>query len=132
MKYISDRVISFSLIIGNADKRICFIPCMMGGSMYITDDEDEIKALEGSGMYGRVYRRDPNCTQGQDKPTGGKPQKAAKKAKEVPGVETWQEAIGEMRQHGLPDHAGRNSDGGCRPRHRVPEHQLKAAWDKPW
>ena len=93
MKYISDRVISFSLIIGNADKRIRFIPCMMGGSMYITDDEDEIKALEGSGMYGRVYRRDPNCTQGQDKPTGGKPQKAAKKAKEVPGVETWQEAI---------------------------------------
>ena len=67
--------------------------------MYIAKTEAEIKALEASPMYGRVYRR----KEGQ--PTferagnalrpkkGGRAAKAEPKAQDILGVETWQEAV---------------------------------------
>lgn len=94
MRYISNLNISFSLLVNGVDKRFCFTPCTKGGSMYIAKNDDEIKALEASDMYGRIYRR----MEGQEvKPSpkkGGKrPTKSSSQVKDVKGIDTWQEAI---------------------------------------
>ena len=57
MRYVSERVISFSLTVNGVDRRIRFIPLTKGGSIYITDNKDEMKELEKSTMYGSVYKR---------------------------------------------------------------------------
>lgn len=93
MRYISDSVISFSLQIeGRAESvRISFQSHSMGGSTYSTQSEAIIKALEGSRMYGKHYRRAPECA---NEVVSGKKKKAVKapKVKEVPEVEGWQDA----------------------------------------
>lgn len=95
MRYISDLNISFSLLVDGVDKRFRFTPMAKGGSMYIAKTDAEIKALEASPMYGRIYRRKEG--QVENAPTlpkkGGRKPKAAPKAQDVKGVETWQEAI---------------------------------------
>ena len=98
MRYISDLNISFSLLVDGVDKRFSFTPMARGGSMYIARTDAEIKALEASDMYGRIYRR----KEGQIPPEqAGNAAKAAPKAQDVKGVETWQEAIEYLvNQHG--------------------------------
>ena len=94
MRYISDLNISFSLLVDGVDKRFSFSPCGRGGSMYIARSEAEIRALEKSPMYGRVYRR----MEGQEdipvksSSKGGK-RKKAPQMQDIPGINTWQEAI---------------------------------------
>lgn len=95
MKYISDRDISFSLDVGGTGRRVTFLPSAKGGSMHVTSDPAEIKALEASRMFGRVYRRDPSQPA---PPPAGKAVKAQKKAaapplKAVAGIGSWQAAI---------------------------------------
>lgn len=88
MKYVSERVISFSLLVNGTDRRIRFVPVTRGGSVYVTDNEGEMKALEASPMFGTTYRRAESA--GCAKERKAKP--AARKTA-VNGVETWQEAI---------------------------------------
>ena len=96
MRYISDRVISFSLAVNGVDRRIRFIPLTKGGSIYITDNKDEMKELEKSTMYGSVYKRSEmqaekdcdNINSGKRRKTSGK-----QKIQSVNGVDSWQEAI---------------------------------------
>ena len=57
MRYISDRVISFSLPINGNDKRFRFTPVMNRGSIYVTNSKDEIVALEKSPMFNTIYKR---------------------------------------------------------------------------
>lgn len=73
MRYISSKVISFSLPINGTSKRFDFSVKTDGGSIYVTDNADDIKALESSDMYKNgVYKR----------AAGEKPPKASK----TPGV----------------------------------------------
>lgn len=96
MRYFSNLDISFSLPVDGVDKRFRFTPCAKGGSMYIAKSDDEVKALEASGMYGRIYRRmeaQPGQESGEaGRKRGGRPGKAAR-PKDVEGIGTWQEAI---------------------------------------
>lgn len=93
MKYISDLNISFSLLVNGVDKRFSFSPRTQGGSMYIVKSNAEIKALEASNMYGRIYRR------AEDQPaelkTGkrGRSAKQEQDVKDVNSISSWQEAI---------------------------------------
>ena len=89
MRYVSDRIISFSLSVGGKDKRICFTPCMGSGSMYVATSKEEIRALESSPMCGKVYRRAP----GQEAAAKAKPVRTKPKVKDVEGISSWQEAM---------------------------------------
>lgn len=94
MRYISNLNISFSLLVNGVDKRFCFTPCTKGGSMYIAKNDDEIKALEASDMYGRIYwRMDGQETKPSPKKGGKRPTKSTSPMKDVKGIDTWQEAI---------------------------------------
>ena len=97
MRYISDLNISFSLLVNGADKRFSITPCARGGSMYIAKSKAEIKALEASDMYGRIYRRMEGQTEGTDvdvpKTREGCTAKAPAKVQDVKGINTWQEAV---------------------------------------
>ena len=105
MRYISDLNISFSLPVDGVDKRFSFTPMARGGSMYIAKTEAEIKALEASSMYGRIYRRKEGQIPTEQAGNAPKPKKgktaakAAPKAQDVKGVETWQEAIEYLVNH---------------------------------
>lgn len=58
MRYISSKIISFSLLINGTSKRFDFNAKTDGGSIYVTDNTDEIKALEASEMYKNgLYKR---------------------------------------------------------------------------
>lgn len=103
MRYISDSVISFSVQIGGRDKRVRFSPVMDGGSSYITNDVDEIKALESLSSFQRgVFRRAPGSekevVRKADSPAAkgkaGRPKKGDPKEELIPvnDVTTWQEA----------------------------------------
>lgn len=97
MRYISDNVISFSMVIepGKGSARISFTANSNGGSSYYTDSEAVIKAMEASPMFGVVYRRASECIDEQV----GQKKKAVRKAKEEPKltpvneVTGWQDAI---------------------------------------
>lgn len=97
MRYVSDRVISFSLTINNIDRRIRFIPVTRGGSIYVTDNKEEIEALENSPMFGNVYSRSEEQDCGKAEDGKGKPGRKTgnrfKKEQPVKGVDTWQGAI---------------------------------------
>ena len=105
MRYVSDRVISFSLMINNIDRRIQFIPVTRGGSIYVTDNKEEIEALENSPMFGNVYVRseeqecskaeEQDCSKAEDgkSKSGRKTGNRFKKEQPVKGVDTWQGAI---------------------------------------
>lgn len=76
MRYISNKNISFSLLMGKASKRFDFLSQSNGTSIYVTDNADEIKALEASDMYKNgLYKRvagekDPRpVKQKKEKPT---------------------------------------------------------------
>jgi len=94
MRYISDSVISFSIRLEGRDSslRISFTPRTNGGSTYTTDSEVIINALEKSPMYGRSFRRAPECARivlGEKKAAKVEPKKKLKEVKEVSG---WQDA----------------------------------------
>ena len=94
MRYISDLNISFSLLVDGVDKRFSFTPMARGGSMYIARTDAEIKALEASDMYGRIYwRMEGQKTKPSPKKGGKRSRKTAEEMKEVKNVDTWQEAI---------------------------------------
>lgn len=88
MRFVSDKVVSFSLPVRGVDVRFSFRPVSRGGSVYITTDPGEVEALLGSGMYGRVYTA-----------VGLPEKKSEEKKADVPvvvgkdaGVENWQDA----------------------------------------
>jgi len=88
MKYLSNRNISFSLLIGKISKRFDFLSQTNGTSIYVTDSADEIKALEASDMYkSGVYKR----AEGEKDP---KPVKTKEKVlTEVDTIATLQDAV---------------------------------------
>lgn len=55
MLFRSNRIISFSIQVNGADRRITFNPRMDGGSSYLSQDPDEQAALVRNEMCGRVY-----------------------------------------------------------------------------
>lgn len=97
MRYVSDRVISFSIKVkGQEDSaRVNFTACSNGGSTFSTQAPKLVEALEHSPMYGKVYRRAPECACDCSKP-GRKaaPKKCdtEKRVKLVPGITGWQDA----------------------------------------
>jgi hypothetical protein len=87
MLYISDKVISFSLKVNGKSKRFSFDSRMRGGSYLVVTSKDEIKALESSDMFNRIYRR------GEESVEAPKRSRAkAKEPKAITEVETWQDA----------------------------------------
>lgn len=92
MRYVSDKVISFSVRVDGRENsvRVNFTARSTGGSTFSTQAEDLIKALEKNEMYGKVYRRAPECA------CGRKPRKAQPESRRVlivAGVSDWQDAI---------------------------------------
>jgi len=88
MRYISNRNISFSLMIGNTSKQFDFLSQSNGTSIYVTDDSNEIKVLEASDMFKNgLYKR----VEGEKDP---KPVKEKKEElKVVKKIATLQDAI---------------------------------------
>ena len=96
MRYVSDKVISFSIRVkGQNDARVNFTACGDGGSTFSTDKPLLIEALEHSGMYGRVYRRAPECECSGNKPCKKSPKKGdnEKRVKLVTSIGGWQDAV---------------------------------------
>lgn len=92
IRYVSDLNISFSIQVNGKDRRIRFSPRMNGGSTYLAETDEEVKALEASSMFNRVYYRAPG--QVIEESTSGKKgrKKAEDKFTEVGEVSSWQEA----------------------------------------
>lgn len=92
MRYVSDNVISFSIRTKGTDssKRVSFIPCSTGGSNFFTTCGTLIEAMEKSPMYGKVYRRAPECV---DYAATGKKKSAKEEEKrKTVSVGGWQDA----------------------------------------
>lgn len=87
MLYISDRVVSFSLLVNGKSKRFRFDGRMRGGSYYVARTDEEINALEGSDMFGRIYHRSPS-----EEPVKRKRAAKVKEPKQVLEVSSWQDA----------------------------------------
>lgn len=84
MLYISDKVISFSLPVKGKSRRFRFEARTKGGSYFVATSESDIKALESSDMFGRVYKRGE---------AEAAPKRVRKpKLKEVANVLSWQDA----------------------------------------
>lgn len=89
MRYISSKIISFSLLINGTSKRFDFNAKTDGGSIYVTDHTDEIKALEASEMYKNgLYK----CAAGENPPKAykaeeGKKGNKGKKGKDVVSID---------------------------------------------
>ena len=65
-KFISDTVLSIDIRFEKGEhKYISFQAQSNGGSYYITEDEEEVKALEKHYRYGTMFRKDETFT---DKP----------------------------------------------------------------
>jgi hypothetical protein len=103
MRYISPSVISFSLRLkGREDSvRVDFTPLTAGGSTYSTDEQRVIEALEKSPMFGKFYKRAPECVNEDVKPTKKSARKsaAAPKKTEVTEVNGWQDAVEYLVNH---------------------------------
>lgn len=103
MRYISPSVISFSLRLkGREDSvRVDFTPLTSGGSTYSTDEQRVIEALEKSPMFGKFYKRAPECVNEDVKPTKKSARKsaAAPKKTEVTEVNGWQDAVEYLVNH---------------------------------
>lgn len=57
--YIAKSQVSFTVKYPNGStKRISFAPKTLGGSTYVSDDEDEQKALESHPAFGRLFKLD--------------------------------------------------------------------------
>lgn len=97
MRYVSNKVISFSIRVKGAEDsvRVNFEACASGGSSYSTQVPRVIEALEKSDMYGRVYRRAPECLCECAKPKhkGRRPPKEEKRIQLITSVATWQDAV---------------------------------------
>lgn len=97
MRYVSDKVISFSIRVKGKESsaRVNFTANTNGGSTFSTDRPALIQALESSPMFGTRYRRAPECVNAV--PTEGKATakktEAPKRVKSVPEVEGWQDAL---------------------------------------
>lgn len=103
MRYISPSVISFSLRLkGREDSvRVDFTPLTAGGSTYSTDEQRVIEALEKSPMFGKFYKRAPECVNEDVKPTKKTTRKSAATPKktEVTEVNGWQDAVEYLVNH---------------------------------
>ena len=101
MRYISDNVISFSIIPEGSKKsvRVSFSSHSNGGSTFSTDSEALIKALEKSEMFGRVYRRASECIDVKAGAETRASESAATALKNVPDVATWQEAAEYLKEN---------------------------------
>lgn len=95
MRYISDSVISFSIVPEGSKKsvRVSFTSHSNGGSTFSTESEALIKTLEKSDMFGRVYRRANECVGIKVGVKPRTPKASAPVLKSVPEVTTWQEAV---------------------------------------
>lgn len=97
MRYISDKVISFSIRIeGRADSvRVNFLATSTGGSSFVTNSVPLAKALEKSKMYGSLYRRAPECVNETLKSKKQPAEKGVSKKRyeDVKGVSSWQDAV---------------------------------------
>lgn len=105
MRYISDSVISFSIKVkGRAESvRVSFSPLSAGGSSYFTDVTSVMEAMEKSPMFGKKYRRAPECINDTIKVKRVAREPARKKLLEVPSVGSWQDAIDYLTSNfGLP------------------------------
>lgn len=97
MRYVSDKVISFSIRVeGKAESvRVNFTARATGGSTFTTQYPALIEAMEKSSMYNKVYRRAPECVC----MCGGKKKKKEQKSSDkdritlVTHVQDWQDAI---------------------------------------
>ena len=100
MRYISDNVISFSIIPEGESKsvRVSFSSHSNGGSTVITESEALIKALEKSEMFGNAYRRASECVGVKVGAKTRTPKAAAPALKNVPNVTTWQEAAEYLKE----------------------------------
>lgn len=97
MRYVSDKVISFSIKVKHQENsaRVNFTACSSGGSTFCTDKIKLIEALEHSPMFGKVYRRAPECECSCAKPgrkSSAKKCETEKRIKLVPGISGWQDA----------------------------------------
>lgn len=103
MRYISPSVISFSLRLkGREDSvRVDFTPLTAGGSTYSTDEQRVIEALEKSPMFGKFYKRAPECVNEDVKPTKKSARKSATAPNktEVTEVNGWQDAVEYLVNH---------------------------------
>lgn len=96
MRYISDKVISFSIRVKGSSNnvRVSFLSVSTGGSSFLTNSAPLVEAMEKSKMYGSLYRRAPECaneTLKKKEPSG----KAASKKRyeDVKGVSSWPDAV---------------------------------------
>jgi len=92
MRYISQRIISFSVNIDGKSKRISFTPKMDGGSLYLSKDLKEIKAIESTDMFKNgVFSR----AAGQDNPVKEKKvvDPATPSPKEIKSIKTFQDGV---------------------------------------
>lgn len=98
MRYVSDKVISFSIRVKGQENsvRVNFLACSNGGSSFSTDKPLLAEALERSPMYGKVYRRAHECQCEHTKPgrkTSPKKCDTEKRIKLVTGIAGWQDAV---------------------------------------
>lgn len=72
-----------------------FTGCSNGGSTFSTNKPKLIEALEKSDMFGKIYRRAPECVNislRPEKKVSQKKTEDAVKVKLVPGISGWQDA----------------------------------------
>lgn len=122
MRYISDSVISFSIVPEGSSKsvRVSFSSHSNGGSTFSTESEPLIKAMEKSEMFGRIYRRASECVDVKVGVKARTPKAAAPVLKSVPNVTTWQEAAEYLKEN----------EGVDADLIKTPASILKAATDK--
>lgn len=94
MRYVSNKTISFSIRVKGAERsvRVNFETCANGGSSFSTNAPKLIEAMESSDMYGRVYKRAPECAAVAAKKRA-RALKTEPKAVAVTAVATWQDAV---------------------------------------
>lgn len=93
MRYVSDKVISFSMAVDGKDNcvRVSFTARSTGGSTFSTQYPALIEALEKSDMYGRLYRRAPECM--CDCKAKAEKSETKKRVTLIPHVADWQDAV---------------------------------------
>lgn len=97
MRYISDKVISFSIRVKGSTNnvRVSFLAVSTGGSSFVTNSVPLAEAMEKSKMYGSLYRRAPECVNENLKSKKQPSEKVASKKRyeDVKGVSSWQDAV---------------------------------------
>lgn len=101
MRYISDKVISFSINVKGQKEgvRVTFTARSTGGSTFTTQYPALIEALEQSGMYGRMYRRAPECVCSCNRKRPEPKAEEKKRTTLVTHVADWQDAVEYLTGH---------------------------------